>query len=91
MDMSVCQTGVPCVWGRRHADTVVCSLPRCVVFQLRTGYLDRLRGGWVKYGVFQKEVERLGVEVETGSTDPASDVNTTDELLPTPVMMSHSS
>ncbi|QSO46272.1 hypothetical protein [Alicyclobacillus mengziensis] len=62
--MSVCQTGVPCVWGRRHADTVVCSLPRCVVYQLRTGYLDRLRGGWVKYGTFQKEVERIGVELE---------------------------
>jgi hypothetical protein len=66
--MSVCQTGVPCVWGRRHADTVVCSLPRCVVYQLRTGYLDRLRGGWVKYGTFQKEVERVGVELETETT-----------------------
>lgn len=63
--MSVCQTGVPCVWGRRHAETVVCSLPRCVVYQLRTGYLDRLGGGWVKYGTFQKEVERMGVELVT--------------------------
>lgn len=86
MGMSVCQTGVPCVWGRRNADTVVCSLPRCVVFQLRTGYLDRLRGGWVKYGAFQKEVERIGVELELESVS----VTEAESDGATPAIIGHS-
>lgn len=78
--MTVCQSGVPCVWGRRDANTVVCSLPRCVLSQLRTGYLDRLAGGWIKYGVFQKEVEHIGVGVPSGSLS-SPDTDTSDSRV----------